>query len=943
MQLLHMYCFKRSPGVVLVATSFAALSFWAARGDDTPAAPLPVIPLNIQVATKSNELVLDTNAPLKVEATLFNTTDHEVSVDVEYLVQQEPIFYFEPPPHPLFGVDIARYAKSWTEENGHQIVESNDIYGRTNTQQLSINGMTDARPWTSFGTTWEACTEAFGYIDLGKTYHIDHMVYDPSDSSQGHKVDIDSSMDGKDYTPVEGMKGIDIHGRSDSIDFNVPTPFDARFIRIRLNNDGGPKPPAFRFPREFHIFGGIDDTTWNFPQVGTVIQQDKATASIGSKGSGTVTIGDSRPLKPGAYLVSIRTKAGGVTQMQYGHIFVMPPALAAISPQSRFGVDSGDDQSIAMLTRLGVGTIHYDNLFWSSLSPAAGVYKYEGSDKTLKAYHDAGMGVMAELYRTPAYLTDPKDKDQPDRAMPTDFDKYGEYVFQTVARYGSKKVSDGILTSDKTTGLGYVDAYELWDQPNHNNLEGGTRWKGTLDEYYKLFRIGAEAVKKADPDAKVANGGWWDLQIPLMETMRNFKYDDGKTPLDFTDILSLNSFSPLGDYGSAYGTEPELVSTYDISHHHEGSPYDRMMEQDLKNLVAWRDKYKPTMQIWFTQTGFDGGINGMNERLNACWIPRGIMTQLAAGVDKVQLFRDRKTMNDRAAPAGVLRDDGSLKPSWFTYATLIRQLDGVTGAAQRLPSDDPNARIYLWKNGEKSIVTAWTVNQNSTGKLGLTLGKCTLTDAFGGSQSVDVQPAQQLTEFPIYITDLDATVAKTVGDQAKAYAEKQQADTERIAKLRAYLFKFGRGESSRVKENDAILYFGTIRDFTLVSSEDAYDETKGWGFETARKGADQLQPWLQNPLTIALVSLPATPRFKFKAEPGTYTININTRGGKAITVGGLEGGDQVLQLIPGGITSAKVKVGSQPVTLSGTGGDAGLVWMSLLQVDDGAAAGDDAK
>ena len=44
---------------------------------------------------------------------------------------------------------------------------------------------------------------------------------------------------------------------------------------------------------------------------------------------------------------------------------------------------------------------------------------------------------------------------------PTDMSKYGEFVFQAVARYGSKKHPPAeLLTNDKISGLGLVDTFD---------------------------------------------------------------------------------------------------------------------------------------------------------------------------------------------------------------------------------------------------------------------------------------------------------------------------------------------------------------------------------------------------------------------------------------------------------------------------------------------------
>ncbi|MGB8193357.1 MAG: beta-xylosidase, partial [Chitinophagaceae bacterium] len=68
---------------------------------------------------------------------------------------------------------------------------------------------------------------------------------------------------------------------------------------------------------------------------------------------------------------------------------------------------------------------------------------------------------------------------------PKDYSKWAELVYQwvkhSVARYGKKEVESWY--------------WELWNEPNGY-------WKGTMDEFFKLYDYTADAVKRALPSAK---------------------------------------------------------------------------------------------------------------------------------------------------------------------------------------------------------------------------------------------------------------------------------------------------------------------------------------------------------------------------------------------------------------------------------------------------------
>ena len=655
--------------------------------------------------------------------------------------------------------------------------------------------MTDGKPWTSFGgpyndkQKWE---EAFGYIDLGRIVRVVHMGYLSGDANWIWKVDFAASIDGKHYQPVEGLKNVDFYQKWGPQEIDVPRPFAARFLRLRLHNNGQ-RVIAFHSPAEFHVYAGPMEEATVLPQVGSPLLRSKLTVQVPARDFVPIGLGDDRTLSPGAYLVSLRTKASGLTQLNHGHVYVMPPVMEKVTRNSRFGLNGIAYPELAR--RQGNGWVRFENLKWPMVSVEPGIYRFDGSlspylkyDEIFGSYCANGLCTMPYLFLTPRYLVPKGAKGDGMTYPPTDMSKYGTFAFQAVARYGSQKhPPEELLTNDKISGLGYIDTYELWNEADLNDPNWGS-WRGVFTDYYIMYRFGAEAVKRADPRARVANGGWSGTDVPLMETMRTYKYPDGKCPLDFTDVLSVHYYS--------FRVAPELATLNDNAYRNGLPLKQQTFEQELAALVAWRDKVKPEMPIWMSETGYDsGGPRGVDERLQACWLPRDIMMILAAGIDKVLVFRETGSGGDLFSASGLIRDDGSLKPSWFTYATLIRQLDGVTERATKVPFEDDNVRVYLWKRGSETIVTAWAIQ--GTARLDIPLGQATITDAFGHSRTVNAVAPLDLSEFPIYITAFaDSEAVKRLEEQARKMAERERRRIERQSKLQAYLFKFGRSNGA---------------------------------------------------------------------------------------------------------------------------------------------------
>lgn len=170
------------------------------------------------------------------------------------------------------------------------------------------------------------------------------------------------------------------------------------------------------------------------------------------------------------------------------------------------------------------------------------VYNWTIVDKIFDTYIERGMKPIAQIGFMPEALS---TKPQPYRHYwkpgdnyndiytgwaypPNDYGKWSELVYQwvkhSVARYGQPEVESWY--------------WELWNEPNISY------WKGTTEEYIKLYDYTADAVKRALPTAKIGGpevtgpGGESSQKFfrAFMDHVVNGKnYVTGKTgtPIDF--------------------------------------------------------------------------------------------------------------------------------------------------------------------------------------------------------------------------------------------------------------------------------------------------------------------------------------------------------------------------------------------------------------------------
>jgi hypothetical protein len=334
------------------------------------------------------------------------------------------------------------------------------------------------------------------------------------------------------------------------------------------------------------------------------------------------------------------------------------------------------------------------------------------------------------------------------------------------------------------------------------------------------------------------------------------------------------------------------------------------------------------MPVWLSETGYDSaGPYGTDEYTQAARLPRMVMLALASGLDKVFVYRESGSTPSMHAAAGLLRDDGTYKPSWFTYATLIRELDGARGGAVRLPYPDKNVRLYKWQVGKKSVLTAWVIE--GTGKLNLNLGKATVTDAFGRRQSLDLTQGFDLSVFPVYIRDFSGTPAlEPLEKQAAQEETARQERRKRMAGLQAALFKFGPGAESITED------IGGERSFTTLEPGDLFDASKGYGL--LKEGAEPTErKWIANELDRTAVKVSPGQGFRFRLKPGRYALRLGISpfgDDLRVTLQGAAGGEQILKPEKGDVTvDTSIEATNQDLTLQVD--NYGLLrWLTAVEV-----------
>jgi hypothetical protein len=791
-----------------------------------------------------------------------NPTDSKVEIELVLSLQADGILYNQPAPDPVLGTDHSLGAHSWTEIEDRIIAE---------------NTLTDGVAYTAAESPhrknyWNFIDQ---FVELDRVREITALGWKSGDANWIWKVDVSASIDGNEFFPIQELQTIDMQKKWGEQKFRSFKPFRAKVIQFRYHNQEQ-KMTLVRMPSAIHVWDGKDDESYEIPAIGLESSRLTLNETIPPQSRLERTYTFPTKATTGQYTLFALLRHGDDLQLYSRSIFVKPERLNDIGEHSRFGVNSAKSSLAEEHRKLGIGWVRFENFKWPMVSPSRDEYAFDGTvkpwhvnhDSIMAEYRKASLNILPMMFLTPTWAYEENQTISPrmiHSQVPKDYTKFGDFVFQSVARYGSQSIDSTLLkTKDALSGLNQIRYFEIGNEPNLNPLKEDGKpptygsWSGTMAQWWEMFRYGAEAVKKADPSAQVVSTGFAGMNSERVDQLRSTHYKDGRCPLDFVDVVSVHYYSGR--------TAPE-IATNDANNATESNV---LFVEHLKRLVEWRDRYKPGIPIWMTETGYDtDGPIGTNEWTQAARLPRVVALCLANGIDKVFVYRESGSNPTMHASAGLLRNDFSRRPSWYTYATLIRQLHNAH-AGYHLPVKNKNLWLQSWQRDNDTIVMANTISGEEM--LGIEFGECAITDAFGRIQNVQSSKDYKITEFPIYISEIsNKHVLNQLTSNARSQKKKRTQQRQRDAQTLMYLYNFG-NPSTPIAIN-----FGRIRYYQSVPANSLFTKEQGYGFIENLPRKDDFKHYFKNDIEKYGVTVQQDQTFRCIVEPGQYEIRFNAQ------------------------------------------------------------------
>ncbi len=390
----------------------------------------------------------------------------------------------------------------------------------------------------------------------------------------------------------------------------------------------------------------------------------------------------------------------------------IPGTLTDIPEQimsSHFGIVDAR-QDIQEIANLGIGwdRPHPGPFVWGRIEQEEGNYSWRETDRYIQAIQNLNFATLATIWpfaewdqthwgpagASPLIFENELGKG---RQKPYDMDGYKRFVSTLVERYDG----DG---KDDMPGLKYPIKY--WEAGNEPSMQDGelTFFEGSSGDYLEILKATYQAVKEADPEAKILHAGMAGME-PFM----------------------VSFWEPIFKEGSQY---------FDIANIHSIGMSDELNAPDFKTLLSRAGIDKP---VWVTEAQHRVG-KGLEEHGRT--LAKSYVIAFASSVDKVfyTMFKVPAFAPLQQRQAALIDAKGIKRPAYYALKTLIQEVDDFT-SAEKLAEGQ-----YKFVVGKRTIYVLW-----DPGKIPEEItGEVLVTDLYGQETKMD-SLSINLTESPIFV------------------------------------------------------------------------------------------------------------------------------------------------------------------------------------------------
>ena len=281
---------------------------------------------------------------------------------------------------------------------------------------------------------------------------------------------------------------------------------------------------------------------------------------------------------------------------------------------------------------------------------------------------------------------------------------------------------------------GRIDRWIIWNEPDIDDRDApGHTWDGTAAEFFQLQRTAYLAAKAANPKAVIhlaAFTYFWDPGYFAHFLDLAAADPDAAANNYYFDVATAHLyFQPNGVYNVLYAFRQVMD--------------DRGLAHPLwlveTNAPPMNDPY------WVV----DNWTLAVDLNEQAAFIPQSIAAALAAGAERVAVYKLKDTAGDRAAnpePFGLIRWDESRRPAFDAYRVAIRLMAGTTAATRE--RWDGVGQVRLSQPGQTTTVLFTRLPDGQTARVAATADEAELIDMWGERETITAEAGVFTVELP---------------------------------------------------------------------------------------------------------------------------------------------------------------------------------------------------
>ena len=422
------------------------------------------------------------------------------------------------------------------------------------------------------------------------------------------------------------------------------------------------------------------------------------------------------------------------------------------------------------LQDLGIGV----NAAMHHQMPSMATFAYHNNDPSFTAATAVNQGLVDPFKLLHVVHRKPFDESiypiVPDMVvdMPEAYIEYADMMYQFSARYGFPGTTNNLKvapTNVARSGLGQVQYVENWNEPDkwwHYFLVDGLPFLDPAIEeelaYFSPYEFAAKSsaeidghgetngvenivtarfpngvpagasplgLENSNGNMKFVMGGISEINIKWVKAMK-FWFEHHRPDIGFPfDVINFHDYSNDGADGAPLGT-------------HALSPEEDNVREKLEEVVDYRNRYLPGVEVWQSEFGYDTNPNSPQSanpalycsnpndaacmatfrEIQAQWNVRGFLELVAAGVDRAMVFNMRDDspetswgLYETSGLCTYAGDNYQPKEAWYYIAAMKNTLTGLTYDPSYV-HNDPAVRVYRFVDDcnapTKEVYAVWS-------------------------------------------------------------------------------------------------------------------------------------------------------------------------------------------------------------------------------------------